>query len=66
MTELTTTFSAAENAYKELWPLIVYLEEAMMQPGIAISKPVKWLTIDFVQLKTLHDNVIIINNGQIK
>ena len=48
MTELTATFSAAENAYKELWPLIVYLEEAMMQPGIAISKPVKWLTVDFV------------------
>ena len=48
MTELTSTFSAAENAYKELWPLIVYLEEAMMQPGIAISKPVKWLTVDFV------------------
>ena len=66
MTELTTTFSAAENAYKDLSPLIVYLEEAMMQPGIAILKPVKWLTTDFNQLKTLHDNVIIINNGQIK
>jgi hypothetical protein len=37
MTELTTAFSAAETAYRELWPLIVYLEEAMMQPGIAIS-----------------------------
>ncbi len=47
MTELTITFSSAENAYKELWPLIVYLEEAMMQPGIAILKPVKWLTTDF-------------------
>jgi hypothetical protein len=47
MTDITTSFSAAEVAYKELWPLIVYLEEAMMQPGVAISKPVKWLTIDF-------------------
>jgi hypothetical protein len=38
----------------------------MMQPGIAIAKPVKWLSTDFNQLKGLHDNVIIINNGQIK
>jgi hypothetical protein len=37
MNELTTVFSAAENAYRELWPLILYLEEAMMQQGIAIS-----------------------------
>ncbi len=47
MNELTSTFAAAEIAYKELWPLIVYLEEAMMQPGIAILKPIKWLTTDF-------------------
>ena len=66
MTDLSTSFSAAENAYKELWPLIVYLEEAMMQPGIAINKPVKWLTTDFNQLKALHDNIITIINGQIK
>jgi hypothetical protein len=44
----------------------VYLEEAMMQPGVAISKPVKWLTTDFNQLKALHDNFITIINGQIK
>jgi hypothetical protein len=47
MTDITSSFSAAENAYKELWPLLVYLEESMMQPGISISKPVKWLTTDF-------------------
>ncbi len=34
--DVSSTFSTAENAYKELWPLIVYLEEAMMKPGIAI------------------------------
>jgi hypothetical protein len=66
ITELTTVFSAAENAYKELWPLIVYLEEAMMQPNITITKPVKWITTDYNQLKSLHDEVIAINNGQIK
>jgi hypothetical protein len=38
----------------------------MMQPGITISKPVKWLTTDFNLLKTLNDDVITINNGQIK
>ena len=64
--EISNIFSAAENAYKELWPLIVYLEEAMMQPGVAISQPVKWLTTDFNQLKALHGNVITLNNGQIK
>jgi hypothetical protein len=46
MTDITTAFSAADIAYKELWPLIEYLEEAMMQPGVAIAKPVKWLTSD--------------------
>jgi hypothetical protein len=66
MTDISTSFSAAENAYKELWPLIVYLEEAMMQPGVAITKPVKWLTTDFNQLKALHDSVITIIYGQIK
>ena len=66
MTEITASFSNAEIAYKEFWPLIVYLEEAMMQPGIQITKPVKWLTTDFNQLKALHDNFITINNGQIK
>ena len=45
--DVSSAFSTAENAYKELWPLIVYLEEAMMQPGVAISNPVKWLTTDF-------------------
>ena len=44
----------------------MYLEEAMMQPGIAITKPVKWLTTDFNQLKALHENIITIINGQIK
>ena len=34
--DVSSTFSIAENAYKDLWPLIVYLEEAMMKPGIAI------------------------------
>ncbi len=47
ITETSASFSAAENAYKEMWPLIVYLEESMMKPGVAISKPVKWLTTDF-------------------
>jgi len=44
----------------------VYLEEAMMKPGTAINKPVKWLTTDFNQLKAIHDEVIALNNGQIK
>ena len=66
MTDITTAFSAADIAYKDLWPLIEYLEEAMMQPGVAIAKPVKWLTSDINQLKALYDDFIIINNGQIK
>ncbi len=44
----------------------MYLEEAMMLPGIAINKPVKWLTTDFNSLKALHGNSITLNNGQIK
>jgi hypothetical protein len=38
----------------------------MMQPGVAIDRPVKWLTADYNALKALHDNVININNGKIK
>ena len=38
----------------------------MMQPGVAINKPVKWLSADFNQLKALYDNSITLNNGQIK
>ncbi len=66
MTDITAFFTTAEIAYKEFSPLIVYLEEAMMQPGIAINKPIKWLTTDFNHLKELHDDFITIYNGQIK
>ncbi len=38
----------------------------MMQPGVAIDRPVKWLTADFNALKALYDNVIKINNSKIK
>ncbi len=38
----------------------------MMQPGVVIDRPVKWLTVDYNALKALYDNVININNGQIK
>ena len=44
----------------------MYLEEAMMQPGIAINKPVKLLTTDFNSLKAVRGNSITLNNGQIK
>jgi hypothetical protein len=53
--DVSSTFSTAENAYKELWPLIVYLEEAMMKPGVVINKPVKWLTTNFNIFKALND-----------
>ncbi len=38
----------------------------MTQKEVAISKPVKWLTTDFNQLKTLHDDSTKIYNVQIK
>jgi len=47
MTEIETIFSAADLAYKELGPLIAYLEEVMMKPGVALNRPVKWLTTDY-------------------
>jgi hypothetical protein len=37
-----------------------------MKPGIAINKPVKWLTTDFNQFKALHENVVSTYDGQIK
>ena len=66
MTEIDTIFSAADLAYKELGPLIIYLEEAMMKPGIAIHRPVKWLSTDFNKLAALHQEVKTLNEGQIK
>jgi hypothetical protein len=59
-------FTTAEQAHKEMWPLINYLEEAMMQPGLAIDRPVKWLTADFNKLKQLNDSFLAVYNGQIK
>jgi hypothetical protein len=66
MTELDNIFSAADLAYKEFGPLIAYLEEAMMKPGVALNKPVKWLTSDFNKLKSLQQEVKALNDGQIK
>jgi hypothetical protein len=44
----------------------VYLEEAMMQPGIKISMPSNRITNDFNLLKGLHINALQLNNDQIK
>ncbi len=38
----------------------------MMKPGVAINKPVKWLTTDFNQFKALHDKVVNTYDGQIQ
>ena len=61
--EISTTFFSADAIFKELSPLIAYLEEAMMQPGIAINRPVKWLTADYNSLKALNDSVTTLYNG---
>lgn len=53
MSEMTIILSAAQSSFIELYPLIAYLEESMMQPGITINKPIKWLSIDFSQLSGL-------------
>jgi hypothetical protein len=66
LTEIETIFSAADLAYKELGPLIAYLEEAMMKPGVVINKPVKWITTGFNKLMALHHEVKTLNEGQIK
>jgi hypothetical protein len=66
MTEIETIFSPADVAYKELGPLIAYLEDAMMKPGVVINKPVKWLTADFNKLKVRYHEVKTLNEGQIK
>ena len=46
--------------------MIVYLEDAMMQPDVGISKPVKWLSTDFVKLKQLFDDVNAYYNSNVK
>ena len=63
MNEIKTSFSEAEKAYVDLKPLIIYIEEGMMYPGLEIKKPVKWLTTDFDSLKELQARVVGTYNG---
>jgi hypothetical protein len=44
------------TVYSHLQPLIVYLENAMMQPGIEIDKQISWITV-------VHREVIDLNKG---
>ena len=64
--DVGTTFTKADIVFKELRPLIAYLEEAMMQPNIAIQKPVKWLNAEFNSLKTLNQNINNVYDTKIK
>ncbi len=63
---MSATFTAADRAFKELRPLIAYLEEAMMQSNVAIQKPVKWLNAEFNSLKTLNQNINNVYDSKIK
>ena len=49
----------------EYEPLILYLENAMMEPNVKIVKPVRWLSADFATLKTIHDEIVAIYDNQI-
>ncbi len=64
-TEAVIFWQKALPAFKEHEPLIIYLESAMMEPNVKIVKPVNWLSSDFAQLSTIHDEIVAIYDNQI-
>ncbi len=64
-TEIFTFCQKALPAYKEYEPLILYLENAMMEPNAQIVKPVKWLSSEYSFLKTIHDEIVSFYDNQI-
>ncbi len=64
-TEVVSYCQKTLPAFKEYEPLIIYLESAMMEPGVQIVKPVKWLSSEFTALSTIHDEIVAIYDNQI-
>jgi hypothetical protein len=50
MQELQETYDEATRRYRELEPLIRYIEEAMMDPEAKFSEKVNWISVKYGQM----------------
>lgn len=54
--KINTLHHHVTTVYSNLQPLIVYLENAMMQPGVELDKQISWITV-------VQREVIDLNKG---
>ena len=55
MLELQTTYDEATKRYRELEPLIKYIEETMMDIDAAFPKQVKWISVKYGQVENAYN-----------
>ena len=55
MLELQTTYDEATRRYRELEPLIKYIEEAMMDPDTTFPEQVKWISVKYGQVENVYN-----------
>ena len=54
--KIDSLYNHVTTVYSQLQPLILYLENAMMQPGVELDKQISWITV-------VHREVIDLNKG---
>jgi hypothetical protein len=53
--ELQTTYDEASRRFRELEPLIKYIEEAMMDPDATFAKQIQWISVKFGQVEKAYN-----------
>jgi hypothetical protein len=64
--ELQSTYDEATRKYRELSPLIKYIEEAMMNPDAIFAKQVEWITVRYGQLEKVYNEGTKVYNDKVK
>ena len=64
--ELQATYDEATRRYRELAPLIKYIEEAMMNPDAIIAKQVEWISVKYGQMEKAYNEGTKVYNDKIK
>ena len=53
--DVNEAFTSIDKAYKDMGPLIIYLEKAMIEAKIFIDKP--FISDEFKKIKELFENI---------
>jgi len=64
--EMQATYDEATKRYKELEPLIKYIEEAMMDPEAKFSKQVEWISVKYGQMLNEYNEGTKLYNEKVK